>query len=304
MIKAAVVGLGWWGRNIVKALRDSEGIRITHGFDPGAEGLATFASEQGVELVDSFASLLEDPAVDAVVVATPHSLHEPQALAALTAGKPVFCEKPLALNARGARRILEVSEQKGFPLGVGHERRFEPAMEEALAILSGGRQGQLLHMEANVSHNVLAGLNAANWRHNSIDAPAAAMTALGVHLSDLFISFAGRPTRVRARTAKKTEMPGQKILLEMFKVSKPCGGPQGLGMKNAKLAVRAWFKPSNVRVTLAPPRQYAVGNALRGVPGPAERDRARSLQNSAAGVLPCFEPCHVKGRAKPRCLVV
>lgn len=208
MIRAAVIGLGWWGRQIVKALRESDVLRVARGFDPLADEATEFAQEQGFALAPSFEAILDDAAVDAVVIATPHSLHEAQTVAALSAGKPVFCEKPLALSARGARRILDLSKQNGLVLGIGHERRFEPAMEGVLAILRGGEQGGLLHMEANVSHNVLAGIKAANWRHDPLNAPAGALTALGVHLSDLFISFAGKPASVRARTGKKTNIPG------------------------------------------------------------------------------------------------
>ena len=157
---------------------------------------------------DSFEAILDDDSIDAVVLATPHSLHELQALAVIGSGKQLFCEKPLALNVRGARRILELCEQKGLVVGIGHERRFEPAMEQTLAILRSGRLGQLLHMEANVSHDGLARLDPGNWRHDPFEAPAGVWTGLGVHLSDLFVSFAGRPVSVRARTAKKTRMPG------------------------------------------------------------------------------------------------
>jgi predicted dehydrogenase len=207
-IRAAVIGLGWWGRHITKVLRDSPILRVTHGFDSVAQDVSDFANQHGLALAGSFEAILKDGSIDAVVLATPHSLHESQAVAVIASGKPLFCEKPLALSVRGARRILELCEGKGFVLGIGHERRFEPAMEEALAILRSGRHGLLLHMEANVSHDALARLDPGNWRHNPSDAPAGVWTGLGVHLSDLFVSFAGRPVSVRARTAKKTRMPG------------------------------------------------------------------------------------------------
>lgn len=202
MLRAAIIGLGWWGAHIAQVLEGSERIRIVSGFDPAAG-----AQPRSFPLASSFEGLLADSGVEAVILATPHTLHEAQALAALAAGKAVFCEKPLAMSAAAARRILAASEAKGLVLGVGHERRFEPAMEEALAILRSGRQGKLLHMEANVSHDNLSRIAAGNWRHNPGDAPAGAMTGLGVHLTDLFLSFAGRPASLRARTAKNTDMP-------------------------------------------------------------------------------------------------
>jgi predicted dehydrogenase len=206
MLQAAILGLGWWGRHITQALRESGRVRVVRAFDPAAEA-NTFADEHYLSLAPSFDAILADEAIDAVIVATPHALHEKQAVAALAAGKAVFCEKPFAMTAAAARRILAAAEAKGLVLGVGHERRFEPAMEEALAILRSGRQGKLLHMEANVSHDGFSKMAAGNWRHDPSNAPAGAMTGLGVHLTDLFISFAGRPVSLRAATAKKTDMP-------------------------------------------------------------------------------------------------
>jgi predicted dehydrogenase len=202
MLKAGVVGLGWWGKHIVASLATSRHVRVTHAVDLSPESVAGFARDHGLQLTSSFETILEDAAVDAVIVATPHSQHEEQVLQAIAAGKQVFCEKPLALNAAGAQRILDACGKAGIVLGIGHERRFEPAMEHLLQAIQGGQLGQLLHMEANVSHNLFASLAPFSWRVSAKDAPAGAMTALGIHVTDLFISFAGRPASVLARTAK------------------------------------------------------------------------------------------------------
>ena len=155
-----------------------------------------------MQLTASFDEVLTDRAVDAIIVATPHSQHEAQVLMAAASGKQVFCEKPLALTAAGAQRMLAACDKAGIVLGIGHERRFEPAMEHVLQVIASGRLGQILHLEANVSHNLFASLDGSNWRVNATDAPAGAMTALGIHVTDLFISFVGRPKAVQARTAR------------------------------------------------------------------------------------------------------
>jgi predicted dehydrogenase len=202
MLKAAVVGLGWWGKHIVASLGASRGVRVTHGVEVLPDNVADFAGAYGLQITSSFDSVLEDSAVDAVIVATPHSLHEAQVLQAVAAGKQVFCEKPLALTAAGAQRMLDACGKAGIVLGIGHERRFEPAMEYLLQAITNGQLGQVLHLEANVSHNLFASLDPSSWRVSAEDAPAGAMTALGIHITDLFISFAGRPRSVMARTAK------------------------------------------------------------------------------------------------------
>ena len=122
---------------------------------------------------------------------------------ALEAGKQVFCEKPLALTAASAERILAASEKSGGVLGIGHERRYEPAMEEIRRLFDSGALGRVLHMDANVSHNNFRKMDPANWRRDARHAPAGAWTALGIHLGDMFVSLAGKPVRVAARTASQ-----------------------------------------------------------------------------------------------------
>jgi predicted dehydrogenase len=205
MLRAAVVGLGWWGKQITKCLRDSKRIRVTHGVDVAIASLGDFAREFDVQLRDSLEGVLADPAIDAVIVATPHSQHEAQVLAAIAAGKQVFCEKPLTLTAAGAERILDACDRAGIVLGIGHERRFEPAMEQLARSVGAGELGQILHLEANMSHNLFATMDSSNWRIGAKDAPAGAMTALGIHITDLYLALVGRPKRVRARTATVRE---------------------------------------------------------------------------------------------------
>jgi predicted dehydrogenase len=125
------------------------------------------------------------------------------AVAAYAAGKQVFCEKPLALNAASAERILAACNKAGGVIGIGHERRYEPAMEEMRRLFTSGTLGRVLHMDANVSHNNFRKMDPTNWRRDPKHAPAGAWTALGIHLGDLFVSLAGKPTRVAARTASQ-----------------------------------------------------------------------------------------------------
>lgn len=201
-LRTAVIGLGWWGRQIVNCLKDSPRFRVTHGVDVAPAAAAEFARTHGLARHDSLDAVLARADIDAVVIATPHRQHEEQALAVLAAGKHLFCEKPLTLTAAGAERILAACDRAGVVLGIGHERRFEPAMEEARRMIDSGELGQLLHMEANVSHNLFARMAPGNWRIDPADAPAGAMTALGIHLTDMFVSLAGSPRTVRARTAR------------------------------------------------------------------------------------------------------
>lgn len=203
MIRIGIIGLGWWGKQIVTCLAESPRFKVVAGCDLDTKMAAPFAAAQKFELTDDYKALLKRPDLDAIAVVTPHLLHEEMAVAAFAAGKQVFCEKPLALTAASAERILQACAKAGGVLGIGHERRYEPAMEEMRRLFESGALGRVLHMDSNVSHNNFRNMDPANWRRDRKHAPAGAWTALGIHLGDMFVSLAGEPTRVAARAASQ-----------------------------------------------------------------------------------------------------
>jgi len=161
--------------------------------------------------------VLADPAIDAVIIATPHLLHEPMVLAAAGAGKQVFCEKPLALSAESAKRMLAACDEKGIVLGIGHERRHEGAWEELRRMADSGELGALLHIECNSSHNRFAGAPASGWRQDPAQAPAGTMTALGIHLTDFYQNLCGPVAEVFARMAHRSaDFPKDDIVSIQF----------------------------------------------------------------------------------------
>ncbi len=107
MIRAAIIGLGRWGRNLVNSVQGkSDAIHFVAGALRDVAKARDFAVEKGFPLYDSYEKALADPRVDAVVLATPHTLHAQQIVAAAKAGRHVFTEKPLALTARSAAAAL------------------------------------------------------------------------------------------------------------------------------------------------------------------------------------------------------
>jgi Oxidoreductase family, NAD-binding Rossmann fold len=106
MIRIGIIGLGWWGKQIAICLADSPRFKIVAGCDIDTSMAAPFAAEKKFDLVGDYKALLLRSDVDAVAIVTPHLLHEEMAVAAFAAGKHVFCEKPLALTAASAERII------------------------------------------------------------------------------------------------------------------------------------------------------------------------------------------------------
>ncbi len=104
MINCAIAGLGRWGRALVEAAKASPRLKITRAVEADLERARSFCEERSIALTGDFEAILADPAVDAILLATPHSLHRVQVIAAAAARKQVFCEKPLALRRADAKR--------------------------------------------------------------------------------------------------------------------------------------------------------------------------------------------------------
>ena len=148
--------------------------------------------------------MLSQPAVEAVILTSPNDLHDTQIAQAVAAGKHVFCEKPLSLSAENARKSVASCRDAGLVLGVGHERRFEPAHLALRALLDADALGTIMHAELAFSHDKLIHLPAGSWRTSKAFAPAAGMTQMGIHLTDLLIAFFGKVATVQAVTASRS----------------------------------------------------------------------------------------------------
>jgi predicted dehydrogenase len=192
------VGLGWWGRIIAPLLKESTKLRVVKSVDP-APGAAEFAQAQGIAHEASFEQALKDPAIQAVVLCTPHTLHTQQIIAAASAKKHVFCEKPLSLSRADVLRAVKACNDNEVVLAVGHEKRFEPPVQELARMAKAGELGTLLQVEANFSQDKFLSLTADNWRMSEKEAPAGPMTATGIHLLDLSVGLLGPAQHVYAK---------------------------------------------------------------------------------------------------------
>ena len=204
MISAAIVGMGWWGRTLVESVADSDAIRFVAGTTRslGDEARA-FADEQGLRLHDGYAAVLADADVDAVVLATPHSLHAEQVIAAASAGKHVFCEKPFALTEADATAAVEATERAGVALGLGYNRRFHPEMTKLREQIRSGELGTILHIEATMTFANALFLTPDAWRAHREETPAGGLTPMGVHAVDGMIDLCGPIERVYCQSFRR-----------------------------------------------------------------------------------------------------
>jgi len=202
MLRVCVVGLGWWGKIMVRTLATSSRVRVVAAVEPELALGQSFCTEHGIRHLASYAQCIEAADVDAVILTTPNNLHEAQIIAAARAGKHVFCEKPLALTLASAQRSVQACLNHGVRLGIGHERRFEPPMLLMKQLLAEGRLGRLLQIEGNFSQDKFLALAPDNWRLSRAQAGCGPMTATGIHLLNLATSLAGPAIQVMALNSK------------------------------------------------------------------------------------------------------
>jgi len=201
MLKAAIVGLGWWGETLVDAVKDSPSIRfVAASTRSRSEKDRAFCAERGLTLADSYQALLDDPQVDAVVLATPPSGHRDQVVSAAKAGKHVFCEKPFMMSRAEAQAAVAAVEAAGVALGLGYNRRFHPSWLDLKARIQAGELGTILHMECTMSGPNALSMKPEAWRAQAGEAPCGGLFPMGVHAIDGFIDMAGPVADAYARS--------------------------------------------------------------------------------------------------------
>jgi len=205
MINAAIVGLGWWGKTLVESVQGtSHDLQFVAGASRTmSPELKAFADAQKLRLHESYVAVLADPAVQAVVLATPHSLHAQEVAAAAAAGKHVFCEKPFALTKRDAEVAANATRKAGVTLGLGYNRRFHPEMTKLRDRIRSGALGTVLHVEATMTFPNALALKATQWRAHRDETPCGGLTPMGVHAIDGMIDLCGPIDQVYCQSFRR-----------------------------------------------------------------------------------------------------
>jgi predicted dehydrogenase len=194
-VRAASVGLGWWGGVLAEAAARSGAVEVVRCFARTPEAREGFAAKHGCAPAASLDEVLEDPEVEALMVATPHSTHLEMVQAATDAGKHVFVEKPLALTVAEAKACVTAAERSGTILQVGHHRRRQPAIRRLGELVRDGGLGVVHQLES--SHFVPKYQDpVTTWRGDPAETPVGGMTGLGVHEIDTFTYLVGPIARV------------------------------------------------------------------------------------------------------------
>lgn len=188
-VRIGIIGLGYWGPNLARALASTPGCQLAYACDLDEGNRARLEGRYpGTVVTDRFDDLLEDDTLDAIVVATGAPSHHAIGMRVLEAGKHALIEKPLALTVADARELVATAAAKDRVLMVGHLLRFHPVFERLNELAQGGALGRMLYLYTN------------RLNFGKVRADENALWSLAPHDISLALALAGeRPVEVSAR---------------------------------------------------------------------------------------------------------
>ena len=150
VVDLAVVGLGYWGPNLVRSLHDVPNARIAQVCDRDRNALERIARRYpSLATTTSVDEVLEDSTIDAVVIATPVSTHYDLAMAGLRAGKHVLVEKPLAASLRESVELVDEAHERGLVLMPGHTFLYSPPVMLVHDLIDAGELGDVYFISSS-----------------------------------------------------------------------------------------------------------------------------------------------------------
>jgi predicted dehydrogenase len=206
MIRAASVGLGWWGKTLANSIQDSDKINVVMATTRTLNNIEDYCKEINAEMASSYDEIVNSDKVDAVILATPHSKHLEQIVQAVNNGKHVFVEKPITLTAADAKIAYDEAKKNNKVLAVGFNRRFHPNFIKIVEMIKNNELGKVLHIEGTINAPGLWMYAPESWRSSAAETPAGGMTGMGIHIIDQMIASNGNISSAYAQTAKVIKM--------------------------------------------------------------------------------------------------
>ena len=183
VLKVALMGLGGYATRVAEAMQACKKAKITGLISGSPDKLKSWQEKHNVPAkncynYENFDAIRNNPDIDAVYILTPNALHHPQTLRVAAAGKHVICEKPMALNARQGKEMVEACKKAGKQLLVGYRMHFEANTVDIIQQRIDGNFGKILFFQ------VLSGFrigNPSQWRLNRELAGGGAMMDIGIY---------------------------------------------------------------------------------------------------------------------------
>ncbi|WP_103255971.1 Gfo/Idh/MocA family protein [Tabrizicola aquatica] len=272
-----LIGTGFMGkahalawRTVRAVMGDVPAVRLEVLVDTPADKARAMADQFGfARATDDWRGLLADPAIDVVSITTPNGMHREMAVAALQAGKHVWCEKPMALTLDDARAMEAAARAAPGKTQLGYNYIANPAVTHAARLLADGAIGRLVHVRGWVDEDYQADPALPwTWRATLADAGLGALGDIGCHLISLLTLLAG---------------PLDSVLGEIATIHQTRPLPDGLGraaVENEDTATALLTFASGVKGTFAASRsawgrKSRLGFELHGTEGMLIFDQER-----------------------------
>lgn len=211
-LRIGILGLGAIAQVVhLPTLTQMKGVSIAGVCDPDLKKAHSLATRFGVGAsYEDDEELLADDRIEAIIISTPSHLHEEHAISALRAGKHVLMEKPLALTAKGAEKVIKAAEKADRVLMLALNNRWRPDVLALKPFPSGGELGDLFYVRAGLLNRKVRMIR-PTWRHKKETAGGGALMDLGVQALDLALWMLDYPPIQRVLCHLH---PGEKMEVE------------------------------------------------------------------------------------------
>jgi len=199
--------MGWWSDVLADAMKRSDQFEIVACYTRSDEKRKAFARKYGCKPVASFADILGDRSIAAVINTTPNNVHLETTRAAAQAGKHVFLDKPIANTIADGRAITDACRKARVVLALGYQRRKESHFRWVRRQIDDGVFGKLVNAEANISRDRLGQFDLKSWRYTAEGMPGGVMLQIGIHYTDVLEYLLGPIKAVSGRLAQLV-LPG------------------------------------------------------------------------------------------------
>ncbi len=200
-LKAALIGVGAWGRVLADAARHSIKIEFVRCVGRNPERLAAFSRDTGIPAC-SLDEVLADKSIAAVVLALPNELHFEFAELGARSGKHVYIEKPIANTMADSLAIAALEPVHGVRIVVGHCARLLSGVRAMRQAIEAGKLGKVSQIDTNFSNDRGLRLARDDWRWYSKSAPGGSLSQIGVHQFDTLRYLGGDIAAVSASAGR------------------------------------------------------------------------------------------------------
>jgi predicted dehydrogenase len=207
-LRVACIGMGWWSDVLADAINRSGKLEIVSCYSRSHDKRQAFAQKYGCAISTSYAALLEDRGVEAIINTTPNNIHRETTTAAAKAGKHVFLDKPIATTIADARALTEACRKGKVVLALGYQRRRESHFRWIREKIDDGQFGKLVNAESNISRDRLGQFEEGHWRYTAEGMPGGVMLQIGIHYTDVLEYLLGPIEAVSASVAQLV-LPGE-----------------------------------------------------------------------------------------------